>query len=117
MEVLVVVAILVVLAGIGVVVFRYLEDSKENVAKVGLTNIEKAVEAYKLAYGNYPESLQILTEPTDGKPAYLDEKSIYDPWNRPYEYHPEQTHPKTGKPLIMSGGVTPGQTKAIRNWN
>src|SRR5262245_38278597 len=116
MEVLVVVAILVVLAGIGVMVFRYLEDSKEKIAYVGVTNIEKAVEAFKLNYHEYPDNLAILAEATDGKPAYLEEKALYDPWNRPYQYEPGTRHPKTGKPLIYSAGANPGTSQPIRNW-
>jgi general secretion pathway protein G len=116
MEVLVVVAILVVLAGIGVMVFRYLDESKEKIAKMGIKNIETAVTAYKLSHGNYPESLQELTQPTEGKAAYLEDKSLFDPWNHPYVYDPGTTNPKTGVPLIYSQGANPGASPQIRNW-
>jgi len=116
MEVLVVVAILVVLAGIGVMVFRYLDESKEKIAKMGIKNLETAVTAYKLTHGNYPESLQELTMPTDGKAAYLEEKSLFDPWNHPYVYDPSQLNPRTAMPLIMSQGANPGASQPIRNW-
>jgi len=117
MEVLVVVAILVVLAGIGVVVFRYLDESKESVAKLAIKNIESACSAYKVQHGNWPENLQVLTMPEGGKPAYLKDQQIIDPWGRPYGYDPHQTHPKTGDPLIFSQGVNPGnQAGFIRSW-
>jgi general secretion pathway protein G len=118
MEVLVVVAILVVLAGIGIVAFRYLEDSKENIAYVNIKKLEQAVESYKLNpnHGDYPANLQILTERIDGKPAYLEESALKDPWGRPYVYEPQQRHPKTDKPLIYSQGANPGQSAPIRNW-
>jgi general secretion pathway protein G len=115
MEVLVVVAILVVLAGIGVMVFRYLDDSKERIAFAGAKNIETAVNQYKMNNGNFPESLQILAEPSEGKAAYLEEKSLFDPWNRPYQYDPSQLS-KTGVPLITSQGANPGASAPIRNW-
>ena len=115
MEVLVVVAILVVLAGIGVMVFRYLDESKEKIAMVGTKNLETAVTAYKLKHGNYPESLQELAVPSEGLPAYIDAGKLMDPWNRPYAYDPSQMSP-TGMPLIYSQGANPGQSQPIRNW-
>jgi general secretion pathway protein G len=115
MEVLVVVAILVILAGIGVVVFRYLEDSKDNIAKLNIRNLEDAAKAYKLTHSNYPESLQILAEPSDGKPAYIEESALLDPWGQPYQYQPQTLHPKTQKPKIFSNGA-PGTNKPISNW-
>jgi general secretion pathway protein G len=116
MEVLVVVAILVVLAGIGVMVFRYLDESKEKVALVGIKNLETAVNAYKLSHGNYPDSLAVLAQPSDGKAAYIEEKAMYDPWNKPYVYEPGTTNPRTGIPLIYSQGANPGSSPPIRNW-
>lgn len=115
MEVLVVVAILVVLAGIGIGVYRYLDDSKEKIALAGTKNIETAVVQYQLSNQDWPESLAILTVPTEGKAAYLEQKALYDPWNRPYVYDPTQLSP-TGKPLIYSQGANPGTSSPIRNW-
>jgi general secretion pathway protein G len=115
MEVLVVVAILVVLAGIGIGVYRYLDDSKEKIALAGTKNIEMAVNQYKLTHGDFPEQLAILAVPSEGKPAYLEQKALYDPWNRPYMYDPDQLSP-TGMPLIYSQGVNPGTSQQIRNW-
>jgi len=117
MEVLVVVAILVILAGIGVAVFRYLDDSKERIAKMGAKNLETAVTAWKMNNnGNFPDNLQELTVPSGGKAAYLEQKDLVDPWNRPYIYDPNQLSP-TGKPLIYSQGANPGNQQGwIRNW-
>jgi general secretion pathway protein G len=116
MEVLVVVAILVVLAGIGVAVFRYLDTGKEGAAKMQVKNIETAVMSYNLDHKQFPESLNVLTQPSEGKAAYLKQKDLVDPWNRPFEYHPDQLS-STGEPLIMSQGANPGQSKVIRNWD
>jgi general secretion pathway protein G len=117
MEVLVVVAILVVLAGIGVAVFRYVDTAKEGAAKAGVVNLEKAVMAYSLDHqGNFPDSLAVLAQPSEGKKAYVEMKDLLDPWNREYTYDHSQQSP-TGKPLIMSQGANPGQSKVIRNWD
>jgi general secretion pathway protein G len=116
MEVLVVVAILVVLAGIGVGVFKYLDDSKEKVAQMGIKNLESAVIAYKLNHGNFPDSLQMLTQSEGGKSAVLEEKDLLDPWQRPYQYDHNQLS-RTGRPLIYSQGANPGNPAGqIRNW-
>jgi general secretion pathway protein G len=116
MEVLVVVAILVVLAGIGIGVYRYLDESKEKIAAAGVKNLETAANSYKLSHGDFPESLAVLTQPSEGKPAYLEERALYDPWNRQYVYDPAQQS-RTGMPLIYSQGANPGTSAPIRNWN
>jgi len=117
MEVLVVVAILVVLAGIGIGVFYYLDSSKDRVALIQIRNLESAVSGYAALHdGNYPESLQAMTVPENDKPAPLSAQQLMDPWNRPYVYDPQQRHPATHKPLIYSQGANPGQSTPIRNW-
>jgi len=115
MEVLVVVAILVVLAGIGIGVYRYLDESKEKVAKAGVKNIETACNAYRLTHDVFPAQLTDLTMPSEGKAAYLDDRALFDPWNRPYQYDQNQLS-KTGMPLIWSQGANPGTSQQIRNW-
>src|SRR5712692_8182197 len=89
MEVLVVVAIIVVLAGVAVPMYmRYLDDAKINRAKVDVKTIANTCETYKLQYGDLPASLEVLTQPTpDGRPPYLEMSSLLDPWNNPYVYN------------------------------
>src|SRR5262245_34477532 len=95
MEVLVVVAILVVLAGIGIGVVYYLDSAKDRLALVQIKNIENAVESYKTLNGVYPDSLEILTEPELDKPAPLSRQQIIDPWNHQYQYDPNTRDPRT----------------------
>jgi general secretion pathway protein G len=118
MEVLVVVAILVVLAGVGGVMYmRYLDEARENTAKIGIQELEKAVELYKLSYGDYPGDLVTLTQPLDGKPAPLEARALLDPWQRAYVYEGGNRHPATGKPRIYSMGPNAGDaSKIIANW-
>lgn len=119
MEVLVVVAILVVLVSVSsVVVFRYLDESKEKAAKVQITQIEQAVMTYKLDHGDFPPDLTVLTQPEEGKPARLEASALIDPFGNPYQYEPGNRHPLTGKPLIYSQGSNPGDLNSqIRNWS
>lgn len=117
MEVLVVVAIIFILASVStVVVFRYLDESKDKMAAVGVKTIDTAVRAFKVSHGDYPQSLEVLCQPLDGKPASLEEKALLDPWERPYQYDLGQRHPTTGMPLIYSAGSEPGTSAPIRNW-
>src|SRR5262245_44804908 len=88
MEMLVVVAILVVLAGAAVPIYlRYLEQARKDRAKADIKNLEQTIDAFNAANGTYPDTLMILTEPqADGSKAYLDPSALLDPWNRPYHY-------------------------------
>jgi general secretion pathway protein G len=115
MEVLVVVAILVILAGVGsVVLFKYLDESKENIARLGISKIDEAVGMYKVGHnGNYPQSLRDLTVPESGHPAALEDKDLIDPWGNEFQYSPQQTHPQSGRPRIHT--VAPNGNE-IANW-
>src|SRR5260370_28599363 len=63
MEVLVVCAILVVLAGVGGVIYmQYLENAKKDIAKTQLQILTGAVEVYKLHNGDFPPNLAALAE-------------------------------------------------------
>jgi len=69
MEMLVVVAIIVVLAGAGGVIYmRNLEDAKKSTARSKCKLLAQQVAAYQLKNGDYPASLQALTQRTaDGE--------------------------------------------------
>ena len=115
MEMLVVVAIIVMLAGLGAWGYmRYLESAKESKAKLDITHIGQAVEAYKLEAGDYPSGLAELLQPYENKPAYLEQKDIVDPWGQQYVYEPQNLNPTTFKPKIYSAHPTGGQP--ISNW-
>jgi type II secretion system protein G len=104
MEMLVVVAILVVLAGAAVPIYmNYLESARIDRVKIDCKTLEQAVEAYNVKYGDYPPSLETLTQPdqTTGK-AVLEHDAIYDPWRQPYQYNPGDVHALTGRPYIYS---------------
>lgn len=115
MEVMVVVAILVVLAGVGGVIFmRYQEDAYINVAKTQLAELTTACRTYQLKYGDYPDSLDQLVQTPDGAVGYVEATMLQDPWKRPYQYS-KQLGP-TGKPQIWSEGPNPGdQNSRISN--
>lgn len=120
MEVLVVVAILVVLAGTGGVIYmRYLDDAKKDTARMQTQTLGQVVDTYYLKKGDYPQSLEMLTQSLDGGPPYLEPSALIDPWGRQYQYaHPGQHHVNTGKPDIWSAGPRPGDAAGIiGNWS
>ena len=68
LEVLVVVAIIVILAGVATVsLFRYLDDAKDSTAKTQMGTLEEACKSYMVKNeGAVPPSLEELVQPTDG---------------------------------------------------
>jgi general secretion pathway protein G len=89
LEVLIVVAIIVVLAGVSsIYVFRYLEDAKEGASKAGIKTLETACTSFEMKYSQRPTSLQELLQPPDGGKPYLQDgiKAITDPWGKQYSY-------------------------------
>jgi general secretion pathway protein G len=113
MEMLVVVAIIVMLAGVGAYSYmRYLESSRESLAKLQITHLQEAVQAYNVDNGSPPESLQVLTVSEAGKHAYIEQKDMLDPWGKPYNYEPGNLSP-TGHPRLST--TSPSGTP-IANW-
>ena len=116
MELLVVVAIIVVLAGAAVPMFmKYLEDAKLDTAFQGAVKIAQAAEAYRLSHeGNPPESLQVLAQPDDNGHAIFELRDLKDPWGNDYHYVAQGTHGTTGKVEVWSGG--PHGNAEIGSW-
>ena len=121
MELLVVVMILVILAGTGGVIYmRYLEQARDQTARVQLQTLTQVVDTYMIRYGSYPPNLASLTQPmADGSKPYLEPTALLDPWQREYQYaNPGSHHPTTGKPDIWSQGANPGDANSvIGNWS
>ena len=114
MEVMVVAAILVILAGVGsFAIFGYLETAKERKAATTVHTIEEAVVGYKIDHGDYPANLQILTVREGNKPARLEETDLVDPWGNAYVYEPT-TLSQTGRPHISV--QNPPSGTPISNW-
>jgi general secretion pathway protein G len=122
MEVLVVVAILVVLAGIGGVIFlRAQEDAYRDIARIDLKSLTEACQAYARSHGGEnPQTLQELVQPSDGGRPYLEAKKLLDPWGRPYQYNPQSQNANNqaaGKPDIWSTGANLNDPNGtIGNW-
>jgi general secretion pathway protein G len=116
MELLVVVAILVVLAGAAVPMYmKYLDDAKRQMAWTNAKTLEKVCDTYKVKMGDYPSSLRDLAVAgSDGKP-YIEEKDLLDPFGHEYQYAYPGSHSTIGKPDIWSNGAG-GNEAQIGNW-
>jgi general secretion pathway protein G len=118
MELLVVVAILVVLAGAAVPLYmNYLEQAKRQMAWTNAKTLEKVADMYKIKNGDYPTSLAELAAPgTDGK-ANIEQKDLLDPFGREYMYAYPGQHSTVGKPDIWSLGANQNDPNGIiGNW-
>jgi len=97
LEVLVVVAILVILAGVGVVATtRYLEDARKSKAQLACQGISQAIDLYTKNPANTdaapPGSLNDLLTPPFGGTGYLKngQQDLIDPWGQQYQMQPYQ---------------------------
>lgn len=117
MEMLVVVAIIVALAGIGgFFIIGQLTGSQKDVASAQVNGpLTQACQAYFIKHQKYPENLDILTQQDEFKMVYLDKRdAIIDPWGKLYQYNPAGTNNNGTKPDIWT--VAPDGTQ-IGNWS
>ena len=121
MEILVVMAIIVVLAGASIPIYMtYLENSRKDKAKTDCKHtLMISADAYKLRYGEYPATLDALTQMRpDGSSPDLKPENLIDPWGHPYQYaYPGQHNAAYGQPDIWSLGPRMGDPNGIiGNW-
>lgn len=91
LEILVVVAIIVVLAGIGgYYLMPRVDEAKEKTARVQVKGaLTSAADTYKLNNGDWPPSLEALAQPQpNGGAPILDPDALRDPFGQPYGYDP-----------------------------
>jgi general secretion pathway protein G len=95
MEMIVVVAIIVALAGLGGYAYiQTLKTQQKNTAKINVKGLAEAVNRYYTDHNRYPSSLQeLLRKDAQGGP-YLDSADVLtDPWGQPYQYNPNSVNP------------------------
>lgn len=86
-EIMVVIAIIGIVAGaVGFGVTRYLSDAKVDAAKAQLANIATHITSYYARNGEWPDSLDVLTQKDKGKKALLKESQLQDPWKTAIKY-------------------------------
>jgi len=94
-ELLVVMAILGMLAAlVGPALFGNLSKGQRTTASSQISNLESALDTYRLDVGSYPDSLAGLVTNDSGSPRWdgpyiRDEEVPLDPWDNPYHYEPD----------------------------
>ena len=87
MEMLIVVAIIVALAGIGTFyILPQFNKSKEGIAQAKAANLEKALTAYYKDYDAWPDqnNLPVLTQKGVNGGPYIEADGLNDPWGKPF---------------------------------
>jgi len=105
MEMLVVVAIIVMLAGVGG--YYYMGQLEKSKAKIAVSQAKKvlttACQTYYTDNETWPPSLDVLLVPDQyGKPYLETADALKDPWGKPYQYNPAGTHNNGLRPDIWS---------------
>lgn len=90
-ELMIVVAIIGMLAVlVGPALFGNLEKGKRSTAAAQISNLESALDSYRLDVGRYPQSLAGLWENDSGRESwagpYMRGDVEADPWGNPYNY-------------------------------
>jgi general secretion pathway protein G len=107
MEMLVVVAIIVVLAGIGgYLLLPKVDEAKEDVTLKQSKVLTMAAESYKLDNGDWPQNLQVLAQskPNGGAP-YVEEAVLNPPMGGQWQYDASGGRNKGLKPDIWVEGA------------
>lgn len=95
LELIVVMAILAILAGLGASGYRLARHSaKESQAKAEIEQLRSALEEYRVEFGRYPEQVSIADfssiDQIGALRNLIEIPAVNDPWGRPYQY--QSTH-------------------------
>jgi general secretion pathway protein G len=86
-ELLLVVAILGILAGVVAVnVAGHGDKARVAATRQSIANIETAVKMYEVTNGGFPDSLDQLTVGTEETAAPLKKEGLNDSWGTPFQY-------------------------------
>lgn len=90
-EILIVVALIAVIAGmVANQVFGGKDRANVKLAESGITALAAKIEQYEMDTGGLPQTLQdLITAPAGARGwlgPYVKETALKDPWNTPYEY-------------------------------
>jgi len=101
-EMLIVVAIIVVLAGIGgAILIPQLDKAKEQAARVQAKAVAAECEKWYADYDDYPQSVDLLVQGDEknGNRPRMEPNAIRDPWGNPYVISVDQN---TNKVIVYS---------------
>jgi general secretion pathway protein G len=116
LEILMVVAIIVVLAGLGAYyLIPMLSQSEEDTAKIKAKGLDLPVQSYYLKHRQWPSDLSVLTQADElnANSPYVPDDGILDPWGKPYQINTAGPNNKGAKPDIFTESPT---GKQLGNW-
>lgn len=120
MEMLVVVAIIVALAGIGgFFLLGALKESQESIAETQCRGaLTQACQQYYVKHnGEFPQSLVQLTQRDNIGGPYLESAdALTDPWGHPYQYDASGPKNNGTKPDIWTVVPNSNPQKKVGNW-
>jgi len=126
MELLVVLAILGLLAGlVGPQVLNQLGGAKSKTAKIQIKDLEQTLEMYKLDVGRYPNTdeglVALVVKPagvTGWNGPYLKSDVPLDPWGREYQYRFPGQHAEVDIYSFGQNGTSGGEGEDadVGNW-
>ena len=114
-EILFVVVIIGILAGIGIpAISGKSEKAKIAQAQSNLITISSGLQMYEMNNGTYPSSLEgLLDSSKDGFPFLQKNKVSLDPWGKPFTYSAPGAHNSHGFDL----SCTSQKGVEINNWD
>jgi general secretion pathway protein G len=119
MEMLVVVAIIVALAGIGgFFLLGQLSSAQEDIAKTQVTGaLTHACQAYRIKHQEWPQNLNVLLQKDALGGPYLESPdALLDPWGHQYQYDATGQKNNGMKPDIWTVVQNSNPQKMIGNW-
>jgi general secretion pathway protein G len=123
-EIMAVVVIMGLLMGlVGVGVFAQVEKARRTTAKAQISQIESALEFYRMDNSKYPTTLDgLVKKSADAKTfprgGYLKKASaLKDPWDQPFQYQNPGTKNPYGVDITTAGpdGIA-GNEDDVNNW-
>ena len=125
-EVMIVIFILTVLAGLGVVAVQgAMNRANKGTVKIFLGSLKTPLDTYFIDHGRYPTTLEALITPSEdvdqskGDWPYIDPSAAngYDPWGTPYQYqYPGQQNPTKYDIWSLGPDQAPNTGDEIGNW-
>lgn len=123
-EIMAVVVIMGLLMGlVGVAVFGQVEKANRTAAAARISQIESALEFYRMDNARYPTSLEALIKRPEGarnypKGGYMRKaESLVDPWTQPFEYvNPGEKNPYAVDLSSKGPDGISGTEDDVSNW-
>lgn len=125
MELLVVMAIIVIIAGFGgYYILGQLDQAKVSAAIQKAKVVAQAAETYYIDHGQYPQNIQELLQKTeDGKGPYLkSQDAIMDPWGHVFQYDPngaqtQAANQTQARAVDVFTTVKDNTNRTVGNWS